>query len=63
MNIGYEELGRPDQPGDYLYEGKTFCVGAKHIEAWRVDPTILFNVTELGAINKPRCYILGGRVS
>lgn len=63
MNIGYEELGRPTEAGEYEYNGKVYDVKPKHIEVWQEDPTIRFNVTEFGAIDKPRRYILGGRAA
>ena len=61
MNIGYEELGRPQEPGAYESGGITYSVGVKHIEQWQEDETIRFNVVIFSALSKPKQYILGGR--
>lgn len=64
MNIGYEELGRPEEMGDFLgSDVRTYSVSWDHVEQWREDPTIRFKVTEFSANKKPHRYILGLQTS
>ncbi|GHC61418.1 hypothetical protein GCM10010136_01940 [Limoniibacter endophyticus] len=62
MNIGYDDLGQPKEPGEYRYNGNTYEAKSKHIEAWQEDASIRFHVTQFGALQGPKRLILSSRV-
>lgn len=62
MIIGYTELGKPTEPGEYEYNGDLYSVAVKHIDAWREDESTRFHVTKFGALRKKLRYVLSTEV-
>jgi hypothetical protein len=58
MQISWDELGRPEQPGQIRWRDGLVQVEAKHIQLWREHPEARFTVAPIQTMDEPRRYLL-----
>ena len=59
MRVDWEDLNRPDQPGDYYFmQDMLIAVALQDIEIWEEHPDATFEMVPAGTAGKRKRYTL-----
>ena len=59
MKVTWQDVGSPQQPGNYAFEDGVLYVKPRELDIWKEHPNALFTVTAIRPYVGPVRYVLG----